>query len=190
VDGVLPDPQAMRVAHATCISNMNRGGNPMSKRFAAVIVCSALSLIGATGCALADPIGRYECNVLDTPNFVPIGDRNDHSLLIFEYSCSGVDGLLKGYVHTASSVSELDGDKVTFLRGGGFHRSADGLAVTQITDDDRPAAVKDGKPGGPNSSGSGMFKFASGTLAPRTGKTFKFTTTQKGLGRFDMVFTD
>src|ERR1700712_1407331 len=180
----------MRVAHATCISNLNRGGDPMSKRFAAMIVCSVLSSTGATGGASADPIGRYECNVLNTPNVVSVGDRNEHSLLLLEYACFGVDGLLKGYVHTASSVSELDGAKVRFLRGGGFHRSAGGLAVTQIMDDDRPGALIEGKPSGPDSSGSGMFKFASGALAPHAGKTFKFTTTQKGLGRFDMVFTD
>ncbi|HEV7869129.1 MAG TPA: hypothetical protein VGO90_15685 [Chthoniobacteraceae bacterium] len=161
----------------------------MSKSFAATIFCSALGLIGAPGCAPAEPIGRYECSVIDTPSFVPIGDRNEHSLLLLQYSCFGVEGILKGYVHTASSVSELDGSKVTFLRGGGFHRSATGLAVTQITDD-ASAAVKDGKPGNADSSGTGSFKFASGTLAAHSGKTFKFVTRQKGLGRFDMEFTD
>jgi len=96
--------------------------------------------------------------------------------------------VLKGDVHTASSASELDGAKVTFLRGGGIHRAPGGLAVTQITDSAGSLVTKDGKP--PESSGTGVFKFASGTLAALSGKHFKFTSKPTGLGRFDLEYTD
>src|SRR5829696_375681 len=98
----------------------------MSKRFIATMVCSALSLIGATGFAVAETIGRFQCSIIDTPGIEKI-DRPDHYLLNLQYSCFATDGLLKDDVHTASSVTEVDGAKLTFLRGGGLHRSAGGL---------------------------------------------------------------
>jgi hypothetical protein len=48
----------------------------MSKRFITTFVCSALSLIGASGFALAETIGRYECSNIGTMSQEPIGDRN------------------------------------------------------------------------------------------------------------------
>jgi hypothetical protein len=175
---------ARQLAYQVC----NQEENPMRKRFIATIVCSAVSLIGASGCALAETIGRYQCSVIDFPGQEPIDDRPDHFLVSLQYSCFGVDGVLKGDVHTASSASELDGAKVTFLRGGGIHRAPGGLAVTQITDSAGSLVAKDGKP--PESSGTGVFKFASGTLAALSGKHFKFTSKPTGLGRFDLEYTD
>lgn len=162
----------------------------MSKRSLATFVCSALSLIGASGFALAETIGRYECSVVGTVGREPIGDRDGHSLVSLQYSCFGVHGLLKGDVHTASSVSEWDGPKGTFLFGGGIHRAPGGLAATQITEGTGSVVMKDGKPAGTDSSGKGVFKFASGTLAAHSGKAFKFATKPTGLGRFEMEFTD
>jgi hypothetical protein len=175
---------ARQPAYQVC----NQEENPMRKRFIATIVCSAVSLIGASGGALAETIGRYQCSVIDIPGQEPIGDRPEHFLVSLQYSCFGVDGVLKGDVHTASSASELDGAKVTFLRGGGIHRAPGGLAVTQITDSAGSLVTKDGKP--PESSGTGVFKFASGTLAALSGKHFKFTSKPTGLGRFDLEYTD
>ena len=59
----------------------------MRKRFIATIVCSAVSLIGASGCALAETIGRYQCSVIDIPGQEPIGDRPGHFLVSLQYSC-------------------------------------------------------------------------------------------------------
>jgi hypothetical protein len=176
--------RARQPAYQVC----NLEENPMRKRFIATIVCSAVSLIGASGGALAETIGRYQCSVIDFPGQEPIDDRPDHFLVSLQYSCFGVDGVLKGDVHTASSASELDGTKVTFLRGGGIHRAPGGLAVTQITDSVSSLVTKDGKP--PESSGTGIFKFASGTLRALSGKPFKFTSKPTGIGRFDLEYTD
>ena len=162
----------------------------MSKRLIATFICSALSVIGASGFALAETIGRYECSVIGTVSQEPIGDRNEHSLASLRYSCFGVDGLLTGDVHTASSVSEWDGPKGTFLFGGGIHRAPGGLAATQITEGTGSVVMKDGKPVGADSSGKGVFKLASGTLAALSGKAFKFATRPTGLGRFEMEYTD
>jgi hypothetical protein len=163
----------------------------MSKRFITTFVCSALSLIGASGFALAETIGRYECSIIGTASQEPIGDRNGHNLLSWQYSCFGVDGLLKGAVVTASSISEWDGPQGTYLFGGGIHRAPGGLAVAQLVEGTGSVVMKDGKVVGTESSGKTVFKFASGTLAALSGKVVKFASKpMTGVGRFSLEFTD
>jgi len=162
----------------------------MSKRFIATFVCSALSLIGATGMALSDTIGRYECNIVGTPNPEPIGDRSGHGLVSYQFSCFGVDGLLKGAVYSAIHISEWDGPQGTFLSAGGIHRTAGGFAVTQMLEGTGSIIMKDGKPVGSTSSGKAIFKFASGTLAALSGTTVKFASKSTGLNRFELEFAE
>ena len=50
----------------------------MSKRLIASILVSAFGLIGTSGFALADTIGRYECNIIGAIGLEPIGDRDGH----------------------------------------------------------------------------------------------------------------
>jgi hypothetical protein len=111
-----------------------------------------------------------------------------------EYSCVGVDGIMKGDVHTASSASEWIGPKGTFLRGGGVHRAPEGLAVSVITEGTgwvvKPADTEYAGPAGTESAGKAIFKFASGNLAALSGKTFKFATKPTAPNRFVMEFTD
>jgi hypothetical protein len=168
----------------------NEEENPMSKRVIATFVCSALSLIGASGFAHAGMIGRYECSIVDQPSQDQVDDTAGHFIARVQYSCFGVDGLLKGDVHTASSVSEWENSKGTFLIGGGVLRSAGGYAVAEITEGTGSVVIKDGRPVGTKSSGTGLFKFASGTLAALSKKTFKFVSEPTGALRFDMEFTD
>lgn len=162
----------------------------MSKRFIATFVCSALSLIGASGFAFAETIVRYECSNIGTMSQEPIGDRNGHGLVSLQFSCFGVDGLLKGAVYTASNISEWDGPQGTFLFAGGIHRAPGGLAVTQLMEGTESVIMKDGKPAGTESSGKAVFKFASGTLAALSGKVVKFATKPTGVGRFSLELTD
>ena len=162
----------------------------MKKRVIAMFVCSTLGSMGAGGFALAETIGRYECSVIGVTSQEPIDSQAGHFLADVEYSCFGVDGPLKGVVHTASSASEWADSKGTFLIGGGIHRALGALAVTQITEGTGSVVMKNGKPVGTESSGKGVFKFASGTFAALSGKVFKFATKPTGLGRFDMEFTD
>jgi hypothetical protein len=106
----------------------------MSKRLMAIFICSILGLIGASGSAFAGMIGRYECSIIGLPMQDPVGDRTGHMLVTVQYSCFGVEGLLKGTVHAVSSVSEWDGPQGAFLIGGGTQRAPGGLAVTQIAE--------------------------------------------------------
>jgi hypothetical protein len=140
--------------------------------------------------ACADTIARYECAVVGFPSQEPIGDRADHTLSTVEYSCVGVDGLLKGAVYTASNTIEWDGPKGTFLIGGGVHRIPGGRAVTQMIEATASVVMKDGRAVGTETSGRGIIKFASGSFAALSGKTIKFVTKPVNPIRFTIEFTD
>ncbi len=161
----------------------------MSKRFIVTVVCSALGLISASGFALAETVGRYECSVVGAVSQEPIADRDGHQLTSLQYSCFGVEGMLKGAVYTGSSISEWNGPQGTYLSAGGIVRASGGLAVTQLTEGTGSVVMKDGKPAGREASGKALFKFASGTLAALSGKTVKFETKPTGVGRFSIELT-
>jgi len=147
----------------------------MGKHLIATAVCSAFGLIGMSGVALADTIGRYECSVIGALAQEPIGDRNEHT---------------KGAVNTGISISEWDGPKGTYLASIGLHRAPGGFAIGQLLEGTGSIVMKDGKVVGSEGSGKTLFKFASGTLAAISGKTVKWTSKPVGLGRFELEFTD
>ena len=118
----------------------------MDKRIIVTVVCSTLGLINASGFALAETVGRLECSVVGAVSPDPIGDKDGHLLRSNQYSCLGMEGLLKGAVYSGSSTSEWDGSQGTYLSGGGIIRVAGGLAVTQITEGTGSIVMKDGKP--------------------------------------------
>ncbi|HEV2153954.1 hypothetical protein [Bradyrhizobium sp.] len=156
-----------------------------------MVCCLAGGLFSGSGVAIADTIGRYECNVVGTQAPEPIGDRNGHTLVSTQFSCFGVDGIFKNAVYSATNVTEWDGPgKARQLQAGGVHRTAGGLAVTQIVEGTGSMIMKDEKPIGGQSSGTAAVRFSSGTLAPISGKTLKFTTRTTGLGRFVLEFSE
>lgn len=162
----------------------------MRHRVVTALMCSTLALIGATSLAHSDTLGRYECNIVGVGSPEPIGDRNGHGLLSYQFSCYGVDGLLKGAVYSAVHVSEWDGPQGTFLLAGGVHRIAGGFAVTQMTDGTATVTMKDGKPAGVTGSGKAMFKLGTGSLAALSGKAARFTSKVTGANRFELEFMD
>jgi hypothetical protein len=162
----------------------------MSKRFIIAIACSTVSLVSASGLAIAETVGRYECSVIGVSSQEPIGDRDGHRLVSVQFSCLGVEGLLKGVVYTGSSISEWDGSQGTYLSAGGIHRASGGFAVSQLTEGKGSVVMKDGKPVGNDVSGKGVFKFASGTLAALSEKAIKFESKPIiGVGRFSLEYT-
>lgn len=162
----------------------------MRKRLIGTLLCSAFSLVGAMEFAHAGVVGRYECNIVGTASQDPIGDRDGHQLSSFQFSCLGVEGLLKGAVYTAVGISEWDGPRGTQLLTGGVHRAAGGLAVTQMLEGAGSIIAKDGKPVGWETHGKSVFKFASGSLAALSGKTVSYTSQLTGLNRFSIELND
>jgi hypothetical protein len=166
------------------------GRTAMGRLFVARLLCSSLCLIGASKLAGAETIVRYECNVIGTIDQEPIGDEEKHQLVSFQYSCFGVDGLLKGAVYTASNISEWDGSRGIFLMAGGIHRAPGGLAVTQSIEGTGSVVVRDGKIVGNESLGKVVFKLASGTLSGVSGKTFNFNSKSTGPNRFSLEIAE
>ena len=162
----------------------------MKSRFTATLMCSALVSLVAAASACADTIGRYECSIVGIGNPEPLGDRADHRLLNYQFSCYGVDGLLKGAVYSAVHVSEWDGPQGNFLLAGGVHRVAGGYAVTQMLEGTGSIIMKDGQPAGSASAGKAVFKLGSGSLAALSGKVAKFTSKNTGANRFELEFAD
>ena len=162
----------------------------MDKRLIITVVCSTIGLLTTSGLASAETVGRYECSVVGAANQEPIGDKDGHRIISVEYSCFGVEGLLKGAVYTGSSISEWQGPQGTYLSAGGIHRVAGGIAVGQLTEGTGATVMKDGKPAGGEASGKAIFKFASGTLAALSGKTLRFETKPMGVGRFSIELMD
>jgi hypothetical protein len=162
----------------------------MNKHFVVAVVGSALGLISSTGFALAETVGRYQCNIIGAVSLEPVGDRDGHLLRSVQFSCLGVDGLVKDAVYTGGSIVEWDGPQGTYLSAGGIVRAPEGLAVTQLTEGKGSMVMKDGKPAGAEASGKAQFKFASGTLAALSGKAVKFETKPTGVGRFSIEYTE
>lgn len=160
------------------------------KNLAVALIGSVLGLCGGSGIAFADTIGRYECNVLGSNAPEPLGDRNGHGLVSYQFSCVGVDGLLKGAVYSAVHVSEWDGPQGKFLLAGGVHRTSGGFAVTRMQEGTGSVIIQDGKPVGTTSSGTAIFSLGSGTLAQLSGKAAKFKARTTGYGRFVLEFED
>jgi hypothetical protein len=161
----------------------------MNKHFVVTVVCSSLGLIGATGFALAETVGRLECSVVGAVSQDPIGDKDGHLIRSVQYSCVGMEGLLKGALYSGSSTSEWDGPQGKYYSGGGIIRVAGGLAVTQLTEGTGSTIMKDGKPAGSEASGRGLIKFASGTLAALSGKADRWEAKPAGFGRFTLEIT-
>ena len=112
------------------------------RRLVNVFLCSALSSIVASKVALAETIGRYECNVIGTISQEPVGDRDGHILTSFQYSCFGVEGLLKGAVATTVAVIEWDGSKGKLVPTLKIHRTLGGIAVGQTDEGTASMIIK------------------------------------------------
>jgi hypothetical protein len=162
----------------------------MRKAVIVMALGAAASLAAAAGPVHAELVGRYECNIVGTLGQEPIGDRPGHMLVSFQYSCYGVDGLLKGALYTASVASEWENQKGVYLYGAGIHRMTDGLAVIQLVEGTGSVVMQDGTPAISQAKGKVVFKLASGSLAPLAGKTVDFTARLTGPGHFIYEMND
>ncbi|MCP3397036.1 hypothetical protein [Bradyrhizobium sp. CCGB20] len=161
----------------------------MTQPFLVALLCSTFGLIGMSGVARADAIGRYDCSTVATAR-EPVGDRNEHDIISFQYTCRGVDGLFKNGIVAAISVAECDREKGTYLSSFGLHRLPDGFAAEQLLEGIGYIVLEDDKVVGVEAYGKTSFKFASGALEGLTEKAVNFTATPTGIGRFKLEFTD
>jgi hypothetical protein len=166
------------------------GSNTMKSAIIKTLV-SVVAIVGATGVARAEMIGLYECTNVGVVGEDAIGDQAGHNLISLEYFCTGVDGVIKGASHLGTLVSEWTGPKGTWISAVGVTRTVGGLAVTQALEGAGTAVIKDGKFIGVEASGKAVFKFASGSLAKLSGKTYNWSSKPApGFGRSTLELSD
>ncbi|WP_051382806.1 hypothetical protein [Bradyrhizobium sp. Tv2a-2] len=125
--------------------------------------------IGMNEVGLPDTIGRYDFTPIIATTQEALGDRTEHSI---KCACRGEDGTLKDAAVTAVSISEWDGPRGTQLASVGTHRARGGCAVEELLEGASSIVGENDKAvGGGEGSGKAVFKFASGAVAPPSGKT-------------------
>ncbi|MET4358245.1 hypothetical protein ABIC08_008222 [Bradyrhizobium sp. RT9b] len=88
------------------------------------------------------------------------------------------------------SVSEWAADKGSYVASLEFHRALEGAAIGQLSEA-TGFSIMEGEQGiAVATSGTTVFKFASGSLAALSGKTLKFTAKPTGPRSFELEFTD
>jgi hypothetical protein len=165
-------------------SPRHRKDECMIRAIITLAITAAASLPAVRGTAHAELIARYECNIVGTLGQEPIGDRPGHMLVSFQYSCHGIEGLMKGALYTAYVASEWENQKDTYLYGAGIHRMTDGYAVVQLTNGAGSVVMRDETAAISQAKGKVVFKLASGSLASLAGKTVDFTARLTGPGHF------
>ncbi|MDE5446739.1 hypothetical protein FXV83_16965 [Bradyrhizobium hipponense] len=160
----------------------------MTKPVLAFVLCSAFELLGPSTGAVAGT-RRYACTITAADR-EPVGVRNERAILTVQYGCRIADGLLSDAGITAVSVSEWAADKGTYLASLEFHRALEGVAIGQLSEATGFSSMEGEQGVAVATSGTAVFKFASGSLAALSGKTLKFTTKLTGLRSFELEFTD
>jgi hypothetical protein len=154
-----------------------------------LVLLFTVASMGVTQEAAAQISAQLECQYVGVASREPIGDRDGHMLGTSSYSCRVVTGPLKGAVYTGNNVTEWDGPTGIYVSGSSVHRMAGGILVSTITGGTLDYIMKDGKPVGVISNGTGRNAIASGPGTPFAGKSFKFSSKTTGLNQFNIDVT-
>jgi hypothetical protein len=149
-------------------------------------------IVASTGVAqeaAAQVSVQFECRYVGVTSQEPIGDRDGHVLGMSSYSCRVVTGPHKGGVYTGTNVTEWEGPTGIYVSGSAVDRLAGGIVVSTITGGTLAYIMKDGKPVGVISNGTGRTAIDSGPGAPFAGKSFKFSSKTTGLNQFNIDVT-
>lgn len=160
----------------------------MTRAILTSVLCSSAILISANS-AFSESLGRYECTIVGPALPEPVGDQTGHAIQSFQYSCVGIDGLIKEAVLTGNTVLEWKGQQATFLSASTTHRASGGLAVGQLLEGTGSSVLKEGKVAGLNASGTATIKFAIGSLSSLSGKMLKWVSKSIGFNRFEQEYS-
>lgn len=160
-----------------------RAVRAMAPRRCAVTV--GLVLGSAMAPLPAAALGHFECTVVETVRQPT--ERVDHADYLTHYTCRVTDGLLEGFVISASTRWEAAGKEGKLLASLGFGRKGDATIVYEATQGAVPnlentpdAAV------GWESTAVATVKAATGAAAHLSGKSFTLQGRATGPGRFSM----
>jgi hypothetical protein len=149
----------------------------------------AIASAGVMQEAAAQVTAQFECQYVGVTSQEPIGDRDGHVLRMSSYSCRVMTGPHKGGVYTGNNVTEWDGPTGIYVSGNAVTRVPGGIVVSSVTGGTLAYIMKDGKPVGVISNGTGRTAIDSGPGAPFAGKSFKFSSKTTGLNQFTIDVT-
>ena len=114
----------------------------------------------------------------------PLGDREGHSITVGQYSCKNEGGVEDGSLMSGMVIWEWDRTAAVMLSGNGVIRKPGAFAVYQNFEGKASLTVVDGKVTGLTGTSTGVYKTATGGMAPLAGKSFSSTFKSIGGGQF------
>jgi hypothetical protein len=128
---------------------------------------------------------KMTCRSVDEGTPQPIGDPEGRMIVVYDVTCTVVEGSPHGGVYSGNAILELDNTHASLIAGGGVLRSPGSIVVTQIIKGDGEATMEAGKVTGFAFSGRSKIIWASSSVvAAMVGKSFSYTTNSTGPGEF------
>jgi PAS domain-containing protein len=145
------------------------------------LFCAA-ALLSAAG-AFAQHEAQATCTGAGPEGVEPL-DRAGRVLQVNDYRCEIRGGPFDGAVMSGTNLWEITPGTARFLGGHGVIRRADGAAVYEETEGALRLKLRDGQVIGWESTGAGVYKMASGRVAPFQGRRYAFHATASGAHAF------
>ena len=139
---------------------------------AAALVLTTLS---TSAPAQATMTFKATCQNVGVAPQEPVGDREGHAISVTQYSCRNEGGMMDGAITTGMNIYEWDKGVGETLSANGVIRKPGAIAVYETSEQKTTLTMVDGKVTGFTGSSKGVYKLATGSLAPLSGKSYTFT---------------
>ena len=137
---------------------------------------AAIGLAGfAPGTLAAESTTVWNCQDVSQSQSQPLGDREDHAIMVGSVSCRAESGPLAGGVMTTQDVWEWDGPKATLISFAGVVRKNSATLVWKSIHGKLELTKTDRKVTGWTVSGRANTVLAVGGWAPWAGKQMTWT---------------
>jgi hypothetical protein len=160
-----------------------------ASRVLTLVASLTLATLSAMAVAQSAVIYKSTCQDVGMGAREPLGDRDGHAIAVGQYSCRNEGGIEDGSIMTGGIVWEWDKNAGIMLSGNGVIRKPGALAVYQNSDGKIALTTTDGKVTGVTGTAKGVYKTASGSMAPLAGKSFNATFHSTGPGQFVIEVT-
>lgn len=124
------------------------------------------------------------CRSVGETAIEPVGDHDGHAVSIGAYTCTIEGGPLDGGVVEGSVVYEWEAGSGVLLTGHGVARRPGAVYVSENTSGRVRLRVIDGKAGGLEGAGTGVYRLAAGAASALSGRRYAYVVRSTAPGRF------
>ncbi len=146
-----------------------------SARILNLAAALALTTLSTSALAQAAMTFKATCQNVGVAPQEPLGDREGHAISVSQYSCRNEGGILDGAIATGMNIYEWDKGVGETISANGVIRKPGAIAVYETSEQKTTLIMVDGKVTGFTGSSKGVYKLATGSLAPLSGKSYTFT---------------